>query len=72
MFHLDLDLRVHVYALYIWYTKSTPPMFWLYSLADRGQLKSAWLLSIAYGLPRLCRWYHIWYLQNPQAFCPSK
>ena len=45
MYHLDLDLRVHVYALCIWSAKSTPPMFWFYSLTERGQLKSAWLPS---------------------------
>jgi len=29
MYHLDFDLREHVYDLRNWSAKSTSPMFWL-------------------------------------------
>lgn len=45
MYHLVLDLRVHVYVLRNWSAKSTPPMFWLYILTAKGRVTSEQLLS---------------------------
>ena len=45
MYHLVLDLRVHVYNLRIWLAKSTPPMFWLYNLTAGGLATSMQLPS---------------------------
>ena len=43
---LVLNLLVHVYVLYIWSAKSTPPLFWLYTLTTNRHASSIIMLIL--------------------------
>ena len=72
MYHLDLDLRVHMYALHIWSAKSTPPMFWLYFLTAKEHTTSNSCRPVIYEIPHPCICIYKQHQQNVPASYFSK